>query len=112
MQDEGWMVKTGMKIIANSSNRMVILLDYHEISQCPYFRMAYEFVPAIGLYLAKVINQLKIPPENVDLLGHSLGSCYDSLFWPKLMNQVLFDKKVLVTKYFQAVKWLAIPDVH
>lgn len=68
----GWMEPTGVKL-ANNTNGIAILVDYGDISNCEYFRIADEFVPRIGYHIASVLTQLNVPLNNVELVGHSLG---------------------------------------
>lgn len=73
------MEPTGIKFtsINNEENArsVAILVNYGAISNCNYFRIAADFVRRIGYYLADVlVNRLKIPPENIESFGHSLGA--------------------------------------
>lgn len=68
----GWMEPTG-ELLANVTNATVILVDYGDISDCNYDRSVREIVPAVGHYLAKVISDLDLDPNNIEIIGHSLG---------------------------------------
>ena len=59
--------------LANATNGIVILVDYQNVSSCSYGRSVEEIVPAIGLYLARVIQELELDTEKIELIGHSLG---------------------------------------
>lgn len=67
------MEPTGM-LLANVSNATVILVDYGDISDCNYDRSVREIVPAVGHYLAEVISDLDLDPNNIEIIGHSLGA--------------------------------------
>lgn len=60
--------------IANSSNSIVLLVDYGNISSCNYDRTVEEIVPSVGVYLAEFIKQYQLDPNKIELIGHSLGA--------------------------------------
>lgn len=62
------------KQAAIASNGVAILVDYFNISDCMYPRVAREFAPSIGLRVADVLAKLQILPENVEVVGHSIGA--------------------------------------
>lgn len=67
------MEPTGMAL-ANVTNATVILVDYGQISDCNYDRSVEEIVPAVGQYIAEVISDLDLDPNNIEIVGHSLGA--------------------------------------
>lgn len=60
--------------IANASNAIVILVDYGNISSCNYDRTVEEIVPAVGKYIAEFILKWQLDPNDIELIGHSLGA--------------------------------------
>ncbi|XP_055304651.1 phospholipase A1-like [Sitodiplosis mosellana] len=69
----GWMEPTGVAL-ANATNGIVILVDYQNVSSCSYGRSVDEIVPSIGSYLARVIQELELDTDIIELIGHSLGA--------------------------------------
>lgn len=67
------MEPTGLAL-ANSSNSIVVLVDYGNISSCNYDRTVEEIVPAVGVYLADFIQKYELDPNSIELIGHSLGA--------------------------------------
>lgn len=61
-------------VLANVTNATVILIDYGDISDCNYDRTVEEIVPQLGLYLSQVISDLDLDPNNIEIIGHSLGA--------------------------------------
>lgn len=66
------MVRSGNRE-ANGNKKTVILVDYDAISSCNYFYLAHRIASRIGALMAKMITNLNVPLENVELVGHSLG---------------------------------------
>lgn len=66
------MEPTGIAL-ANTTNGIVILVDYKNVSSCSYSRSVEEVVPSIGEYLAGVIRKLELDTAKIELIGHSLG---------------------------------------
>lgn len=60
--------------LANSSNSIVVLVDYGNISSCNYERTVEEIVPSVGIYLAEFIRSYDLDPNKIELVGHSLGA--------------------------------------
>ncbi|XP_031626768.1 pancreatic lipase-related protein 2-like isoform X2 [Contarinia nasturtii] len=70
----GWMEPTGIALANALTNGIVILVDYKSVSSCSYSRSVEEIVPSIGLYLAKVIVELELDTDKIELIGHSIGA--------------------------------------
>lgn len=68
----GWLELVGEKV-ACVTNGIAILVDWNEIGGCNYRRTVSEIVPAVGLSIAKALTKMRIPAQNVELVGHSLG---------------------------------------
>lgn len=67
------MEPTGLAL-ANSSNSIVLLVDYGNISSCNYERTVEEIVPSVGIYLSEFIRSYDLDPNKIELIGHSLGA--------------------------------------
>lgn len=67
------MEPTGIAL-ANNTDGMVILVDYKNVSSCSYSRSVAEIVPSVGYYLARVISDLQLDTDKIELIGHSLGA--------------------------------------
>lgn len=67
------MKATGKKILENVDAN-VILVDYRSVSYCNYIFLAGKFIFDLAQYMAFCINEKwKLPPNQIKIIGHSLG---------------------------------------
>lgn len=84
----GWMKETGKKILEHIDAN-VILIDYGAVSTCNYTFLATELIFKLSEYIADcVMEKWNLSPNQVTVLGHSLGGHIAGLTGSYLNGQV------------------------